>query len=478
MSAGASKTSTGTKASYPPPEIRTSPGSEFPPGPGLLGPLLSGRAFRQSPESAMVYNAKRYGDLVHYRAAGRHIFQFNHPDLVQDLLITDAKHHHRGMVMQRSKLVLGEGLLTSEEPLHMRQRRLAQPAFHRDRIAAYGRIIGQFAAEATAGWRAGEVREVHTDMQTLALRIVGKTLFDQEMEGDTARIAEAIDAFMAFMPLVFLPFSSTIQKLPIPMMQRIHRSRVELDTLIYRIIRKRRAQAVDRGDLLSMLLASVDTEENTGGMTDTQVRDECVTTLLAGNETTANALSFALRLLATHPEESERLHAEAAEVLGDRPATAEDYGRLKYAWMCFAEAMRLYPPVWVTARTAAVAYPCRGFLIPRGSILLAPQVVLHRDARFWDEPGRFDPARFTSDKAAADEDRPPRPKLSYFPFAAGSRQCIGEGLAWMEGVLSLATIARDWRLSLPAGASAEIKVKARVSLRPAGSVPLLLERWS
>ena len=472
MNATASVTGT----NYPPPLIRTKPGKHKLAGPGLLKPLFSGQAFRQGPEQAMLTNAREYGDLVHYRAAGRNIFQFNHPDLIHEMLVTDARHHHRGMVMQRSKIVLGEGLLTSEEPLHMRQRRLAQPAFHRDRIAAYGRVIGQFAGEATASWQAGSVRDVHTDMQTLALRIVGKTLFDQEMEGDTKKIATAIDAFMAFLPLVFLPFSETIQKLPIPMMQRIRRSRVELDMLIYRIIAERRAAGVDRGDLLSMLLAAEDTEENTGGMSDTQVRDECVTALLAGNETTANALSFALWLLATHPEIQQQLHDEASQVLGEEHATAEHYSRLRFAWMCFAEAMRLYPPVWVTARTAAVSYEVRGFTIPEGSILLAPQIVAHRDPRFWDEAQQFNPSRFREEDRGA---RPTaRPKMSYFPFAAGSRQCIGEGLAWMEGVLCLATIARDWRMRLPAGAPGHLEVQARVSLRPKGAVPLLLERWT
>jgi cytochrome P450 len=250
-----------------------------------------------------------------------------------------------------------------------------------------------------------------------------------------------------------------------------------VDELIFRIIAERRAAGpggqaiIDRGDLLSMLLASVDEEENTGGMSDAQVRDECVTALLAGNETTANALSFALWLLATHPEAQKRLHAEASEVLGDRAATAEDYPKLRYTWMCFAETMRLYPPVWVTARTAAEDYVYRGFTIPEGAILLAPQYVVHRDARFWDEPERFEPLRFT------EEGRASRPKLSYFPFAAGSRQCIGEGLAWMEGVLSLATIARDWRVSLPAGAPKKLKLLARISLRPKGELPLQLDRW-
>ena len=483
MSAGA-----GVKASYPEPAIQTAPGGKYPAGPGILKPLLSGRVFRQTPLDTLIYNAQRYGDLVHYRAAGRHIYQFNHPDMVQELLVTDARHHHRGMVMQRSKVVLGEGLLTSEEPLHMRQRRLAAPAFHRERIAGYGRVIGQFASEMTASWQPG-IRDVHTQMQTLALRIVGKTLFDEEMGGDTEKIATAIEAFMAFLPLVFLPFSETIQKLPIPMMQRIRRSRVEVDALIYHIIAERRAAGaggaaisggaaiVDRGDLLSMLLTAQDTEESTGGMSDSQVRDECITALLAGNETTANALSFALWLLATHPEAQQRLHDEASAVLCDpdtgrsRDAVAEDYPKLRYAYLCFAETMRLYPPVWVTARTAAVTYQYRGFTIPVGSILLAPQYVVHRDPRFWEDPDRFDPLRFS------EEARGSRPKLSYFPFAAGSRQCIGEGLAWMEGVLSLATMARDWRFSLPAGLPEKLAVQARISLRPKGALPLQVDRW-
>ena len=453
------------------PRIRTDRTGKRPAGPSFARPLLSARPFSQGPLDVLEDNARTFGDLTLSRAAGRNIFQFNHPDLAQEMLVTDARHHHRGMVMQRSKLVLGEGLLTSEDPLHMRQRRLAQPAFHRDRIAAYGRIIGQYAAETTAQWQPGTTRDVHADMQTLALRIVGRTLFDQELAGATERIARAIDNYMAFLPLVFLPFSDLIQKLPLPMMRRIHASRADLDQLIFSIIAERRADGRDRGDLLSMLLASEDTEEHTGSMSDSQVRDECVTAMLAGNETTANALSFALGLLARHPREQQRLHEEAAGVLGDRNPSAEDYPRLRHTHMCFAETMRLYPPVWVTARTAAEAYQFRGFTIPKGSLLLAPQWIMHHDPRFWDHPTAFDPSRF------ADENKSRRPRMSYFPFGAGSRQCIGEGLAWMEGVLTLATIARDWHISLPPGSPSEMPIKARVSLRPDGQVPLVLTRW-
>ena len=201
------------------------------------------------------------------------------------------------------------------------------------------------------------------------------------------------------------------------------------------MIAERRKDPGDRGDLLSMLLTAVDTEEGTGGMSDKQVRDECVTVMLAGHETTANALSFALWELARNPEVQERLYQECRAVLGARAPTAEDYGRLTYANQVFAETIRMYPPVWVTARTAVGSIRVSWHLIPKGAILLAPQIVAHRDPRFWEDPLRFDPQRFTEEKKAR------RPRFCYFPFGAGARQCIGEGLAWMEGVLILASIA-------------------------------------
>ena len=205
-------------------------------------------------------------------------------------------------------------------------------------------------------------------------------------------------------------------------------------------------------------------------MTDQQVHDECTTVLLAGHETTANALSFSLWLLARHPEIQDRLYEEGSSVLGGRPPIAEDYPRLRYAEMVFAEAMRLYPPVWVTARTCTQPYEIAGYPIPCGAVLLAPQFVVHRDPRFYDDPLRFDPERFSEANKAG------RPRFAYYPFAAGSRQCIAEGLAWMEGVLVLATIAKDWKLMLPPGAPEEIAVTPAISLRPKHGVPLVVER--
>ena len=452
------------------PKIATRPGARYPDGPPFARRLFSGELFRQSAVDFMLDTARRFGDLNHYTGFGRHIFQFNHPQLIEDLLLRDAGHHHRGLVMQRAKLVLGEGLLTSEAPLHLRQRRLAQPAFHRQRIAAYGETIGSYASEMTSRWQSGTVMDLHPEMLLLALRIVGKTLFDTNVEAEVKEIAQAVDSFMEFLPLAFLPFPETVLNLPLPAMTRIRRGRAYLDSLIYRMIAERRKDPRDRGDLLSMLLATVDSEDGTGGMTDEQVRDECVTVMLAGHETTANALSFALWELARNPDVQERLYQESHATLAGRTPDAEDYAKLPYAAQVFAEAIRLYPPVWVTARTAAERYEYRGITIPKGAILLAPQIVAHRDPRFWEDPLRFDPQRFT------DENKSRRPRFSYFPFGAGARQCIGEGLAWMEGVLILASVVSHWKLSLPPGAPQDLPLHPAISLRPKAGLRLHLER--
>jgi cytochrome P450 len=452
------------------PEIVIRPGARYPDGPQFARRLVSGEVFSQNAADFMLNTARRYGDLNHYIGFGRHIFQFNHPQLIEDLLLRDAGRHHRGLVMQRAKMVLGQGLLTSEAPLHLRQRRLAQPAFHRQRIAAYGQTIATYAEEMSIRWESGTVMDLHPEMLLLAVRIVGKTLFDTNVETEVQQIAEAVDSFMGFLPLAFLPFPEVILNLPLPAMKRIRQGQAYLDGLIYRMIAERRKDPRDRGDLLSMLLAAVDTEEGTGGMTDKQVRDECVTVMLAGHETTANALSFALWELARNPDVQERLYQECRAVLGPRAPAAEDYGRLTYAAQVFAETIRIYPPVWVTARTAVEAYEYRGITIPRGAILLAPQIVAHRDPRFWDEPLRFDPRRFTEENKAG------RPRFRYFPFGAGARQCIGEGLAWMEGVLILASVASNWKLSLPPDSPAELPLHPAISLRPKGGVRLHVDR--
>jgi cytochrome P450 len=450
------------------PEIRVRADGRMPVGPSLWARVRTGEAWKLDAATLLRKNAEEFGDLVYFTAFGRPVLQFNHPELVQELLVRDAPHHHRNLVMQKGKAVLGEGLLTSEEPLHMRQRKLAAPAFHRQRIATYGEVISAYTVAMTREWQDGSVFDVRGEMLLLALRIVAKTLFDSKFDDEVHEFAEAVDSFQGFLPLAFLPFPELIQKLPIAAMTRIRRARKLLDDLIYRMIADRRAAPGDRGDLLSMLLGSVD--EDGGRMSDQQVRDECLTILLAGHETTANALSFAAWLLAENPVVQEELADECRAALGGSAPTAADYPRLGYAERVFAESMRLYPPVWVTARTAAESYEYRGFRVEKDTILVAPQFAVQRDVRWWAEPDAFDPSRFTPEAKAT------RPKFAYFPFGGGSRQCIGEGLAWMEGALSLAAMCQEWRFLPGVAAGEAMKVDPSVSLRPKGPVILRAER--
>ena len=434
--------------------------------PGLL--RLSTHEFLQK-------NAEQYGDLVHYKAFGRHVFQFNHPDMVQEVLVRDAAMQHRGLVMQRAKFVLGEGLLTSEEPTHMRQRRLVQPAFHRQRIVAYAETMLQFADEMTTQWPNQAIFDIHRSMLELTLRITGKCLFDSDVESEVKTISDSVTAFMGFLPLAFLPFPHLILKIPVGFIARIQKSQKKLDAMIYSMIAERRSSGRDHGDLLSMLLASQDAEGGSAGMTDRQIRDECLTLLLAGHETTANGLSFIFYLMAQHPESQERVCAEASGAFSaaasGQPSSAEEiYERLPYTQRVVAEALRIYPPVWVTARSAAVSYTYRDLAIPRGSLLLVPQIAIHRDARWFPEPMRFDPDRFLPDAIAR------RHRNAYFPFGAGSRICIGENFAWMEAALVLASVVRDWRLGFPGPVPRELPLSAQISLRPRDGVLVTANR--
>ncbi len=459
------------------PRILAEPGSAYPAGPQLWSRLLTAKPLWQSPVDTLTENARRFGDLVHYRALDGHVFQFNHPALIQELLTENEKNNRRVLIMQRARSFLGDGLLTSEEPLHMRQRRMAAPAFHRQRITAYADAIAHFAAEVTGRWQPG-VRAMHPEMLLIALRIVGKTLFDIDDEAEALAITDAFSSMRgAPPPPAWLPEAAleALQKMPFGPMLRVRRGMERLDGILYGMIAARRKSPGDRGDLLSMLLEATDPEADgaasagAGKMPDKLVRDECLTIILAGHETTANVLSFAMDVLARHPAVQDALHEEAVRVLGARQPQAADYANLKYTYMVFAEVMRLFPTVWVIGRSAGPEpYEFHGFTIPPRAALLAPQIVVHRDPRFWNDPESFSPLRFSGDNK--------RPRYAYFPFGGGSRQCIGEALAWMEGVFTLATIARDWRLDRAPGAPERLPLEASINLRPKNGVPVMLQR--
>ena len=444
----------------------------FPAGPTLRERLRAGKLFAVDTPEGLQRNADTFGDRLSFMTPyGYRQFQFNHPDDIQDLLVGDASRHSRGIVLRRARGILGDGLLTSEDPIHLRQRRLAQPAFHRQKIAGYGETIVRITREMLSGWADGDSIEAHQQMVSLTLRITSRCLLGTDVQPDIQTFVDSMKTFNGYLPYALLPFAPLLEKLPIGPMPGMKRALSALDGLIYGMIRERRAQGDTAmgDDLLAMLMSAVD-EDDAGRMDDRQVRDEALTILMAGHETTASALTFALWLIAGHPEVQERMHAEVIGAIGEGTPTAADYPKLKYVSMVFAESMRLYPPAWVSARTANEDYTMRGGLfIPKGSALVTSPFVVQHDARFYPEPQRFDPERFT-DKAKAG-----RPKFAYFPFGGGSRQCIGEGFAWMEAVLMLATLVQGWRLRIPGEVSKDLPLLARFTIRPANPVSMVTE---
>ena len=445
------------------------PRPTYPAGPSLTSRILDGTLFAVDTPGFFSENARRYGDVSSFVAPGGYRqFQFNHPETIADVLVRDVSHHARGVVLRRARGILGDGLLTSEEPLHLRQRRLAQPAFHRDRIAGYGKQIVRLTGEMTADW--GSEIEVHAEMVKLTLRITSRCLLGADVIASVQTFVDSMATFNDYLPFALLPGAQYLEKLPVGPMPGMQRALKALDDVIFGLIAERRASGESGDDLLGMLM---DATDEYGSMPDRQVRDEALTILLAGHETTANALTFCLWLVARHPDIQERMAAIVAKVCGERAPEAADYPRLAYLQQVFAESMRLYPPAWVVARTATEDYTMRtGEYIPRGAHLIVSPLIVHHDARWWPDPERFDPARHTPEAKAT------RPRFAYMPFGGGARYCIGEGFAWTEGVLMLATVLQHWRLAVPDPAQDTVPIMPKFTIRPSGPVPLLISRRS
>ncbi|MBC7910454.1 MAG: cytochrome P450 [Pyrinomonadaceae bacterium] len=441
----------------------------YPPGPKRKFWGANFLAFRRDPVGFLQAAAREHGDIVYFKMGPQEVYFLNHPDHVKDVLVTHHQNFIKGRALQRAKRLLGEGLLTSEGEFHRRQRRLAQPAFHRPRVAAYAELMTGYAARTAARWQDGQTLDLSHEMMELTLSIVGKTLFDAEVEAEAEEIGDALNAVMELFNAMLLPFSELLEKLPLPQKRRFQKARDRLDETIYRLINERRRSGEDHGDLLSMLLLAQDEEGDGGRMSDEQVRDEALTIFLAGHETTANALTWTFYLLSQNAESEAKLHAELDEVLaGGRLPNVEDVPKLRYTEMVLSEAMRLYPPAWAVGRLSLNDYEVGGYTVPARSLVLLSQYVLHRDERFFPDATRFDPERWTQ------EARESRPVYSYFPFGGGPRRCIGEGFAWMEGILLIATLARAWRLRLVP--SHPVALHPVITLRPKHGMRMKTER--
>jgi cytochrome P450 len=437
---------------------------KFPAGPseGLkrwsLGPL------NDNPLDYFTKVAREYGDIAGLRVLNFRSIFINHPDLIEEVLVTNARKYSKGRVLRANRHVFGEGLLTSEGDFWLRQRRLAQPAFHRARIASYAATMVEYTQRMLNGWRAGEERDAHREMMRLTLQIVGKTLFDADVERDAQEVGKSLELLLEiganFRRAIFVP-----HWLPTPTNLRVKREVAQIEKILYRIIGERRASGRDAGDLLSMLLSAQD--EDGSRMTDRQLRDEAITLFLAGHETTASTLSWTWWLLARNPTVEAKLHAELDAVLGDRAPSLDDLPRLAYAGHVITESLRLYPAAWGMARLAVEDHEIAGYPVTKGMGVAMAQWVVHRDPRWYDTPEEFRPDRWENDLWKR------LPRFAYFPFGGGPRQCIGNAFALMEATLILATIARKFRLRMVA--NHPVAPLASITLRPRHGVGVILE---
>jgi cytochrome P450 len=409
--------------------------------------------------------AQDYGDVVWSRFGPRVVVFLNHPDLVEEVLVNQNRKFIKHYRLRDTSRTLGQGLLISEGEFWRGQRKLAQPAFHRERIAAYGQLMVQLTERMLLAWADGQVRDAQDDMMRLTLEIVAKTLFDAEISGDSGQVSAAMDTLMRAFVVRTARLVSLPHWLPTPMNIRVERAIRRLEQILRSIITERRKSGEDRGDLLSMLLRAQD-EESGRLMTDTQLRDEVMTLFAAGHETTANTLAWAWFLLSKHPEAEARLHEELGTVLDGRPPSVTDLPRLHYAESVINETLRVYPTVWMVGRENIEPLELGGYPIPVGTTVFMPQWVIHRDARWFDDPDVFRPERWEGGLLQRMH------RYAYFPFGGGPRICIGNNFALMESTLILATVAQKFRLRL--ADDARVTPLATMTLRPAHGVKVVL----
>ncbi len=434
-----------------------------PSGPATLRRLVLGGTPANELFAAV---ARDHPRIAHTRIGREHLYFVNHPDTVRELFVGNGRSTIKGRALQRSKQLLGEGLLTSEGELWRLRRRLVQPAFHQAAVTRYAGQMVACAHDHTSGrWRDAAAVDVDREMAALTLSVVGRTLFGTDLRGDAAEVSAAMSDMVAQFQRRVLPGSELLDLLPLPANRRGLQAIARLDALVHRLIAEHRtAGSGAPDDVLSALLAA--------GMDDRQVRDEVMTLVLAGHETTANALTWGFVLLSVHQQERTRVLAEVDDVTGGRDPVAEDFGRLDLTRAVLAETLRLYPPAWSLGRRVVADIVVDGWTVPAGSLVVGSQWVLHRDPRFWPEPDRFRPDRWLDGSGRFDESAPGQPRGAWFPFGLGQRVCVGEPFAWLEGVLLLAALSQQWLVDVDP--AYEGVVQPAVTLRPRDHVPAVL----
>lgn len=440
----------------------------LPPGP--KGRLISGNLseFFHHRVEFLAECAEKYGDLCTFRLGPRRVHFISHPDLVEQVLVNDARYYIKHFGARMYKPVLGNGLVTSEGDFWLRQRRLSQPAFARQRLLAYAPVMVKLTEEMLSTWQEGLLIDVHRQMNHLTSAIALKTLFDLD---DCPERTAYTDALREIFGLLSRRFSHLVPIplwLPTPANRRLHHALARLRSLLDGFIQKGKARhaRVPGEDLLSRLIHARD--EDGTVMTDTQLRDEAMTLYLAGHETTALTLSWTWYALSRAPAVEDKLTAEWARVLGGRAPTAEDIPHLPYTDCVIKESMRLYPPVYLIGREPTEDRELGGYVMPRGTTVFMSQWVAHRDQRFFDQPLEFKPERWAEGLGER------LPKYAYFPFGGGPRVCIGNTFAMMEAVLLLATVGQRYRFTLEPDPPVDFELG--ITMLPKAGIPALLRK--
>ena len=438
----------------------------LPPGPKgvpFFGVLFD---YNRDPIGFSLRCAQEYGEITLLPFGPANVYLLSSPEHINEVLNRQSHRFIKGISVRSLKSSLGEGLLTSDGDFWKRQRKLVQPAFHRERLVEYGNVMTDVTERAILQWKEGEERDIHTDMMHITLSIVAQSLFGTDIAGKTAIIESALEA-------VLKHFSNQLNTvflmpgwIPTPDNVEFWQKLSLMDEVIYDITRQRRGEKEERSDLLTMLLQLAD--EDGEGMSDREIRDEVVTLMMAGHETTASALTWTWMLLAQHPEVEEKLSEEIQTVLQGRVPTAADMSQLKYATWIIKESMRLYPPAWGTSRQVIEPLQLGEYTLEPGETVSLNQWIMHRDSRFFECPQQFLPERW------ADGLEQKLPKGVYFPFGDGPRACIGKGFAMMEAVLVLVTIAQKFHLDLPSNYRPELQVS--ITLRPRHGMKMRLKK--
>lgn len=437
--------------------------------PGPKGTFFGGHlsVFGRDPLALIERCARDYGDFVGLRFVNQPVMLVNDVNAIDFVLSSNSRQFQKtlGYRTPFMRRLFGQGLLTSEGEFWTRQRRLAQPAFHRDRIATYAQAIAQHADELLATWKPGETRSVHLDMMHLTTRVVVRTLFNSDVPREINDLGRASAAVMERFSSQWSAWRILTQFLPSPGSRRFEQVMTNLDNYIYGLIHERRASGKDTGDLLSMLLMARDDDGQ--GMTDKQLRDELTTLMVAGLDTTALALTWSFYLLSQNPSAEAALSEEIQNVLGDRIPRFEDLPKLRYTEKVIKESMRLYPPAWLVGRRAMQDCEIGGYPVKAGTSVIVSQWLKHRDVRHFENPLQFKPERWNDEAVKS------LPKYAYFPFGGGPRICIGYQFAMMEAVLVLAKVAQKFRLAAPQGYT--VTPWPSITLQPKNGVLLKVE---